>query len=107
MCFPYDAEPPVPQILGAAVENENLTLKAADGNEFSAFLAKGDGSQRATVLILPDVRGLFHFYEELALRFAERNIDSLAIDYFGRTAGLGVRVEEFPWQEQFYPQQCP
>lgn len=99
MCFPYDAEPPVPQILGAAVENENLTLKAADGNEFSAFLAKGDGSQRATVLILPDVRGLFHFYEELALRFAERNIDSLAIDYFGRTAGLGVRAEEFPWQE--------
>ena len=40
-------------------------------------------------MILPDVRGLYSFYEELALRFAEAGIDALAIDYFGRTAGVG------------------
>jgi carboxymethylenebutenolidase len=38
-------------------------------------------------VILPDVRGLHPFYEELALRFAERGIDALAIDYFGRDGG--------------------
>jgi carboxymethylenebutenolidase len=38
-------------------------------------------------VILPDVRGLYRFYEELALRFAERGYTALAFDYFGRTAG--------------------
>ena len=41
------------------------------------------------MIILPDVRGLHQFYEELALRFAEAGVDALAIDYFGRTAGIG------------------
>jgi carboxymethylenebutenolidase len=49
--------------------------------------------------VLPDVRGLFHFYEELAVRFAERGYDSIAIDYFGRTAGVGKRDESFVYQE--------
>ena len=40
------------------------------------------------IVILPDVRGLHPYYEELALRFAEAGIDALAIDYFGRTAGI-------------------
>jgi carboxymethylenebutenolidase len=46
-------------------------------------------------VILPDVRGLHPFFEELAMRFAERGIDALAIDYFGRTAGIGARNDEF------------
>ena len=49
------------------------------------------------VVILPDVRGLHPYYEELALRFAEHGIDALAIDWFGRTGAgrpprRGVRV---------------
>jgi hypothetical protein len=36
---------------------------------------------------MPDVRGLYRFYEELALRFAERGYVALAFDYYGRTAG--------------------
>ncbi len=47
------------------------------------------------VVILPDVRGLFRFYEELAIRFAEIGIDAVAIDYFGRTAGVSKRDAEF------------
>ena len=43
------------------------------------------------VVILPDVRGLYRFYEELALRFAERGIGAVAFDYFGRTAGIAKR----------------
>src|ERR671934_203235 len=51
------------------------------------------------VVILPDVRGLYRFYEELALRFAERDIAAVAIDYFGRTAGVEKRGDDFPYPE--------
>jgi carboxymethylenebutenolidase len=43
------------------------------------------------MLVLPDVRGLHPYYEELALRLAEAGIDAIAIDYFGRTAGTARR----------------
>jgi carboxymethylenebutenolidase len=48
---------------------------------------------------LPDVRGLYRFYEELALRFAERGYPAIAIDYFGRTAGVAKRGDDFPYAE--------
>ena len=41
------------------------------------------------------MRGLYRFYEELALRFAERGYPAVAIDYFGRTAGVGKRDCEY------------
>jgi carboxymethylenebutenolidase len=46
-------------------------------------------------LILPDVRGLHPFYRDLAMRSAEAGMHAVAIDYFGRTAGLGERNEDF------------
>nr|MDQ3553253.1 dienelactone hydrolase family protein [Chloroflexota bacterium] len=49
----------------------------------------------AGVVILPDVRGLSRFYEELTLRFADSGVDAVAIDYFGRTTGVGKREEGF------------
>ena len=48
-------------------------------------------------MILPDVRGLYRFYEELALRFAERGHAAIAIDYFGRTAGAEKRDDDFEY----------
>ena len=39
------------------------------------------------IVVLPDVRGLHPFFEELALRFAEAGVHAVAIDYFSRTAG--------------------
>src|SRR5947209_3658958 len=51
----------------------------------------------ALPIFLPDVRGLYRFYEELALRFAERGYAALAIDYFGRTAGVEKRDEDFEY----------
>src|SRR4051812_22134771 len=95
MCVPFDSEPPVPPIAGAAVSHELLTLDAADGNRFAAFAAHPDGDAAAGVVVLPDVRGLFHFYEELALRLAEHGFAAIAIDYFGRTAGVSERDDEF------------
>ncbi len=95
MCFELDSEPPVPRISGAAVSHDDLVLEAADGNRFAAFQALPDGEPRSGVVILPDVRGLYRFYEELALRFAERGHAALAFDYFGRTAGVGKRPDEW------------
>src|SRR5579862_5847320 len=97
MCFDIDSEPPIPRIAGAAVSHDDLVLTAADGNDFAAFLAAPDEPAATGVVILPDVRGLFHFYEELALRFAERGHLAVAVDYFGRTAGAEKRDDEFEY----------
>src|SRR5438046_1089828 len=99
MCFDLDSLPPVPRISGAAVSPDDLVLQAADENRFAAFAATSDEPSGAGVVVLPDVRGLYRFYEELALRFGERGIAAVAIDYFGRTAGVGKRDDDFPYME--------
>jgi carboxymethylenebutenolidase len=97
MCFDADSSPPIPVIAGASVSHRDLELEAADGNRFAAFAAEAEGPTGAGVVILPDVRGLYRFYEELALRFAERGINALAFDYFGRTAGAAKRGDDFEY----------
>jgi carboxymethylenebutenolidase len=107
MCFELDSLPPIPVIRGAAVSHERLELGAADGNRFAAFYAGPDEPAARGVVILPDVRGLYRFYEELALRFAERGIAAVAFDYFGRTAGASERDDDFeymPHVEQTTPE---
>jgi carboxymethylenebutenolidase len=97
VCFELDSLPPIPVLSGAAVSHRDLELEAADGNRFAAFAAEPDEPSGAGVVILPDVRGLYRFYEELALRFAERGIAAVAIDYFGRTASVSKRGDEFEY----------
>jgi carboxymethylenebutenolidase len=107
MCHDDDSAPPIPAISGAAVSHEDLVLEAADGNRLAAFVAALEGPARVGVVILPDVRGLYRFYEELALRFAERRYAAVAFDYFGRTAGAEKRGEDFeymPHVEQTTPE---
>lgn len=99
MCFDPDSTPPVPPLEGAAVRHRPLVLEAADGNRFAAFEALADAEPETAVVILPDVRGLYRFYTELADRFAEAGFDAVAIDYFGRTAGVGERPDDFPYAE--------
>jgi carboxymethylenebutenolidase len=99
MCFELDSVPPIPAIRGAAVSHEDLILEAADGNSFAAFAATPDEPGEVGVVILPDVRGLYRFDEELALRFAERGIAAVAFDYFGRTAGAAKRGDDFEYME--------
>jgi carboxymethylenebutenolidase len=97
VCFEPDSSPPIPVIRGAAISHEELVLEAADGNRFAAFAATPDEPAGIGVVILPDVRGLYRFYEELALRFAERGMSALAFDYFGRTAGAEKRGDDFEY----------
>jgi len=102
MCFERDSLPPIPVIAGAAVSHDDLVLEARDGNRFAAFLATPDEPADVGVVILPDVRGLYRFYEELALRFAERGYAALAFDYFGRTAGVAKREDDFDYMEHVH-----
>jgi carboxymethylenebutenolidase len=97
MCHDADSSPPIRPISGAAVSHDDLVLEAEDGNRFAAFAAMPDEPGAAGVVLLPDVRGLHHFYEELALRFAEHGVAAIAFDYFGRTAGAEKRDEEFDY----------
>jgi carboxymethylenebutenolidase len=99
VCFELDSTPPIPIISGASVAHEDIVLEARDGNRFAAFAALPDEPTGRGVVVLPDMRGLYRFYEELALRFAERGIAAVAIDYFGRTAGVSKRDDEFPYME--------
>jgi carboxymethylenebutenolidase len=97
VCFELDSEPPIPRIAGAAVSHDDLVLESSDGTRFAAFAATPDKHAETGIVILPDVRGLYRFYEELALRFAERGIAAIAIDYFGRTAGVAKRDDDFEY----------
>jgi carboxymethylenebutenolidase len=100
MCAPFDSRPPISPIAGAAVTHRSEVLESDDGTRFAAFAALPEEATPACgVVILPDVRGLFAFYEELALRFAEVGHPAVAIDYFGRTAGVGSRDADFPYTE--------
>jgi len=99
VCFDLDSGPPIPVVSGAAVSHDDVEFEAPDGNRLAAFVATPEEPTDVGVVILPDVRGLYRFYEELALRFAERGIAAVAIDYFGRTAGVGKRDDEFPYME--------
>jgi carboxymethylenebutenolidase len=103
MCFAFDAHPPElpadlarPLIAGGA-GGELLELTSEDGTAFSAALAEAPEASGRAVVILPDVRGLYPFYVELAERFAQAGHHAIALDYFGRTAGLGPRDEEFEY----------
>ena len=97
MCFEPSARPPLPPIAGGADVSgtQSLELEASDGNRFSAFGATHAYLGGPGMVILPDVRGLHPFYEDLAVRFAEAGVHACAIDYFGRTAGTGKRDDDF------------
>jgi len=102
MCFDYDAHPPalpadllLAPIAGGA-GTELLELTSTDATHFSAALAESSEA-RGGVVICPDVRGLYPFYTELAERFAQAGYHAITFDYFGRTAGLGPRGEDFEY----------
>jgi carboxymethylenebutenolidase len=95
MCYSDEARPPLPPVGGAASDHGDMTLAASDGNQLMAYFARAAKPTGAGIVVMPDVRGLHHFYKELAQRFAEAGIDAVAVDYFGRTAGKGDRSEGF------------
>ena len=93
MCFDADARPPLPPIRGGALDARDLTLTSRDGTAFAGHAARAAKATGAGVVIIPDVRGLMPYYEELALRFAQAGIDAVAIDLYARTAGAEKRAQ--------------
>jgi carboxymethylenebutenolidase len=107
MCYDDNARPPLPPGANGHAHGEELVLTAADGNQFAGYLARPSQPNGAQIVIYPDIRGLHQFYKELALRFAEVGITALAIDYFGRTAGLTARNDDFDFMPHFQQIQAP
>jgi carboxymethylenebutenolidase len=101
MCYQASARPPLPPIAGGAgaADGRELVLTSADGTRFSAYTATAEQPGGPAIVILPDVRGLHAFYQDLAVRFAEAGVHATAFDYFGRTAGVGVRDDEFEYMQ--------
>lgn len=106
MCHTDDSRPPAPPNPGEVAEHGELILNSADGAAFNAYRATPADPNGAKVVILPDVRGLHPYYRDLAQRFAEAGFATVAIDYFGRTAGIGERGDDFEWG-QYVPQVKP
>jgi carboxymethylenebutenolidase len=95
MCFAVDAEPPAPPGAGPRPHGERVVLTTADGTDLLAWHASAAEPAGAAVVILPDVRGLFPFYQRLVEHFGSVGVEAVAIDYFGRTDGTGERDAEF------------
>jgi carboxymethylenebutenolidase len=113
MCHDADSRPPAPPRTGDVAERGILTLTSADGTDFSAAFAAPAAPAGAGIVVLPDVRGLHPYYVALAERFAEAGLPTVAIDWFGRTAGLaggpagtGTRDQDFDWKTHV-PQTTP
>ena len=98
MCFDTDSRPPFPPIRGGAHDARLVELTSRDGTRVAAYAARADTPSGAGIAIIPDVRGLHPYYEELALRFAEAGVDAVSVDLYARTAGTGPRPDGFEYE---------
>jgi carboxymethylenebutenolidase len=101
MCFPPEAvPPPVPEsfpVTQDLPQGRAVELTSGDGTTFSAAYALAPEPGGAAVLLLPDVRGLFDYYSNLARSFAAAGHSAIVVDYFGRTAGTAARDPDFQY----------
>ena len=95
MCFPDDAVPPAFRRRGP-VSSASLVLPIEGGAGFDAVSALPRNGGALGVLVLPDGRGLHPFYRRMAIGLAGAGFPALAIDLYGRTAGIGPRPADFP-----------
>jgi carboxymethylenebutenolidase len=97
MCFSSDQHPPLPPKSSEVGAHGRTELTAADGNAFGAYDATPVMRRGASLVLLPDIRGLHPYYTDLALAFAMAGIDTVALDPYGRTAGTTVRDDDFEY----------
>lgn len=98
MCFDTDARPPLPPIRGGALDARPVTLTSADGSAIAAYTARAETPSGAGIVIVPDVRGLHPYYQDLARRFAEAGVDAVAVDLYARSAGAELRDAGFEYE---------
>lgn len=95
MCFTNDQRPPDPPRSSEVGEHGRLELTASDGNRFAAYDAVPVTRRGASLVLLPDIRGMHPYYTDLALSFAQAGVDVVALDPYGRTAGTSPRGDGF------------
>lgn len=64
----------------------------------AAHAARADAPSGAGIVVIPDVRGLHPYYEELVRRFAEAGVHAVAVDLYARTAGTAKRGADFEYE---------
>ncbi len=75
------------------VELHTLSIKAQDGNEFTAIRAVNpEVTAKGGVVILPEVYGLTSYIEAVAIRFAREGYLSIVPSLFDRLGREGVKV---------------
>src|SRR5256886_9157898 len=99
MCVDNDSYPPIPPIAGGSAGGKDFHLTSADGTKFMAYAARAAKPTGAGMIVIPDVRGLHPYYKALADRFAEIGVDSVAFDFFARTAPNDDRSDAFQFME--------
>lgn len=98
MCFEPDAIPPALPSGRDPLTGEDLTVTSADGSEVLVHRVRPTEPNGRAVIVLPDIRGLYAFYKNLAGAFAAEGFDAVAVDYFARTAEDSNRTGDFdPW----------
>ena len=100
MCVDNDSRPPITPIAGGSAGGRDLKLASADGTRLMAYAARASKPSGAGMVVIPDVRGLHQYYKDLADRFAEVGVDSVAIDFFARTANTEDRSDTFDFMAQ-------
>ena len=71
MCFTNDQRPPDPPRTSEVGDHGKLELTRTEGTRFSAFEVVAVTRSGASLVLLPDIRGLHSFYTDLALRFVQ------------------------------------
>lgn len=99
MCHSTDSRPPALPDPGEIARRGALELTSADGTVFSVLEAIPAEPNGVRIVLLPDIRGTHPYYQALADSFAQAGFTTAAIDYYGRTAGAGVRDDRFEWRQ--------
>ena len=98
VCFSTDQHPPLPPRSSDVGDHGPTVLTADDGTRLAAYDAVPVTRRGASLVLLPDIRGMHPYYTDLAIAFAQAGIDTVAIDPYARTAGLSARGEGFEFR---------
>lgn len=97
MCFSSDQHPPLPPRSSDVAQHGDTELTASDGTRLAAYDAVPETRRGASLVLLPDIRGLHPYYADLAICFAQAGIDTVAFDPYARSAGMTDRGSDFDY----------
>lgn len=97
MCFGPEAAPPASPRSGLLAGSERTALRSRDGAAPAATLARTTEQDAPGVVVIPDVRGLHPYYEQLAGTLAAAGVHAVALDPYSRTAGTEHRDVDFDY----------